>query len=316
MEHVEFAELPQLENALLIAAFGGWNDAASAGTWAIEFLSNQWETAEFAEMDPEPFYDFSETRPQVRVSNGAVRRVTWPEITFSYGKAPRTGAALAPRDVILLHADEPQLKWKTFTRAIVEVCKRCNVTDMALLGALVGEVPHTTPVQIFGTSSEVAILRRMERRGVGRANYEGPTGILTIIHDAARRAGLAASSLWGTAPHYVSATPNLPVAEALLEKLAAIYRLDLNLGDLDQAARRFTARVSSLVAADPEVSAYVRELEERAPGESGPSGMRLAGEGTSVRGGRASGELPSPEEAIRDAEDWLRRFRGEATGDS
>lgn len=314
MEHVEFAELPQLENALLVAAFGGWNDAAGAGTWAIEFLSNQWETAEFAEMDPEPFYDFTETRPHVRVANGNVRRVTWPEITFSYGKAPRNGADLTPRDVILLHADEPQLKWKTFTRAIVEVCKRCNVTEVVLLGALVGEVPHTTPVQIFGTASDTAVLRRMERRGIGRANYEGPTGILTIIHDAVRRAGMAASSFWGTAPHYISATPNLPVAEALLEKVAAVYRLDLNLGDLDQAARRFTARVSSLVAADPEVSAYVRELEERAP-EPGTSGMRLAGEGSSIRGGRG-GDLPSAEEAIRDAEDLLRRFRGEAKGDS
>jgi proteasome assembly chaperone (PAC2) family protein len=316
MEHVEFAELPQLENALLIAAFGGWNDAASAGTWAIEFLSNQWDTVEFAEMDAEPFYDFTETRPHVRVSNGTVRRVTWPEITFAYGKAPRTGADLPARDVVLFHGDEPQLKWKTFTRTLVEVCKRCNVTEVALLGALVGEVPHTTPVQIFGTSSEQATLRRMERRGVGRANYEGPTGILTIIHDAVRRAGMSASSLWGTAPHYVSASPNLPVAEALLEKLAAIYRLDLNLGDLDQAARRFTAKVSSLVASDPEVSAYVRELEERSPSESAASGMRIAGEGTSLRGGRAGGELPSAEEAIRDVEDWLRQFRSDAGSES
>ncbi|MFI5271443.1 MAG: PAC2 family protein [Ktedonobacterales bacterium] len=308
--------IPELQNALLIGSFGGWNDAASAGTWAIEFLNNQWEATEFADMDPEPFYDFTETRPHVRVTNGMVRRVTWPEITFSFGKATRSTAGSEQRDVVLLHADEPQLKWKSFTRAVLEVCKRVNVSEMMLLGALVGEVPHTTPVQILGTSSEHAMLRRMERSGIARATYDGPTGILSIVHDAAKRDGIVTSSLWGTAPHYVSATPNLPVAKALLEKLGAVYRLDLKLGDLDQAARRFTARVSSLVDADPEVSAYVKELEERTPGDGPTAGMRLAGEGSSRRGLPRAGELPTAEEAIKDVEEWLRQFRGEAGRDS
>src|SRR5262249_2751328 len=161
-----------------------------------------------------------------------------------------------------------------------------------MLGALVGEVAHTSPVKIIGTSSEQAFLRRMDRSGVERATYEGPTGILTVLHDAARRAGIATSSLWGMAPHYVSATPNLPVAQALLDKLNTLYHLDLKLGDLTRAARRFTQRVSTLVAADPTVSAYVRQLEERNP-EDEASGMPLAGDVSGVRSMPPDGELPT-----------------------
>lgn len=314
MEYVDFSHVPELEDALLIGAFAGWNDAATAGTWAIRFLMNQWKTEELATIDAEPFFDYTESRPRVRITNGSIRRVTWPSIVLHAGKAP-IGPERRPRDVVLLSADEPQLRWKSFTRALMEVCARCNVTELALLGALVGEVAHTSPVKLLGTSTEQGLLRRMDRAGVERATYEGPTGILTVVHDAARHAGIATSSLWGMAPHYVSATPNLPVAQALLDKLNTLYRLDLKLGDLTRAARRFTQRVSTLVAADPAVSAYVRQLEERTP-EDESSGMPLAGDVSGVRGIPPSGELPTPEEAVKDVEEWLRQFRDDTGQDS
>jgi proteasome assembly chaperone (PAC2) family protein len=312
MENVRFNDVPDLDRALLIGAFSGWNDAASAATWAVKFLVNQWEATAFADIDSDNYFDFSESRPQVRISNGAVRRVSWPSNRFYVHRADRS--AQQGRDVVLLLGEEPQFHWKSFVEDILTVVRRCHVEDVMLLGALVAEVPHTVPVGVRGTASSASLLRRLDRANIERANYEGATGILTVVQDAVRRAGCGAASLWGSAPHYVSATPNLPVSEALLEKLSAFYGFDLRLGDLARAARRFTTRVSSLVAADPDVAAYVRELEERM-GEGGERGISLAGDTSGVHQVPRSGELPSPEEAIHDVEELLRQFRDEQGGD-
>lgn len=308
------SEVPDVENALLIGAFAGWNDAASAATWAVKFLINQWEATPFADIEPELFYDFTETRPQVRILSGSIRRVSWPSNRFYVHRAERTPDGPHGRDVVLLLGEEPQHRWKSFSQQVLDVCRQCRVEEMVLLGALIGEVPHTAPIDISGTASNAATLRRMDSTGIERATYEGSTGILTVIHDTARREGIGAASLWGTAPHYVSATPNLPVSEALLDKLDALYHFDLRLGDLTRAARRFTARVSSLVASDPEVSAYVRELEQRQSADE-RSGTPLASDASGIHRVPVDGELPSAEQAIQDVEDWLRRFRSDGGGD-
>lgn len=316
MEHVQLTEVPDLEHAILIGAFAGWNDAASAATWAIKFLINQWEATPFAEVEPEIFYDFSETRPRVRIADGSVRRLSWPANRFYTHRAPRTEEGTQQRDIVLLLGEEPQLRWKTFAQAMIDVCRQCNVEEVVLLGSLVAEVPHTVPVQVSGTAGDPKTLSRMKRNTIERATYEGTTGILTVLQDAARKEGLSTASLWGMTPHYVSATPNLPVSEALLEKIDALYHFDLRLGDLSRAARRFTTRVSSLVADDPEVSAYVRDLEQRSgDGASRSSGISLAGEASGIHHIPLDGELPSAEQAIQDVEDWLRQFRADA-GDS
>jgi proteasome assembly chaperone (PAC2) family protein len=319
MDYVDMQEVPDLDNAILIGAFAGWNDAASAATWAIKFLINQWEATPFAEIEPENFFDFSETRPRIRINNGAIRRLSWPSNRFYVHRADHSEPTRQKRDIVLFLGEEPQQRWKTFSQALLDVCRQCQVEEIVFLGALIGEVPHTAPVQVIGTASEAALLRRMDRNDIERANYEGATGILAVVQDAARRGDFRTVSLWGTAPHYVSATPNLPVSEALLEKLDMLYHFELHLGDLSRAAKRFTARVTSLVADDPEVSAYVHELEQRAPGDanSSPSGSLPAiTDASGIHHIPLDGGLPSPEQAIQDVENWLRQFRTDGEHDS
>lgn len=316
MEHVQLNEVPELENALLIGAFSGWNDAASAATWAVKFLINNWEASLFGEIEPEEFYDFTESRPQIRIAEGAMRRPSWPANRFYMHRDRHEHEAGAERrDIVLFLGEEPQLRWKTYAREVMDVCKQCQVKEVVLLGSLVAEVAHTAPVQVMGTSGEPAMLTRMDTLHVERASYEGTTGILAVIQDAARKEGLATASLWGTAPHYVSATPNLPVSEALLERLNGVYGFGLRLNDLSRAARRFTQRVSSLVDDDPEVAAYVHELERREH-ENPHTGTPFAGDASGVHHIPTDGDLPSPEQAIEDVEQWLRRFRTDGDADN
>jgi hypothetical protein len=314
-DQVHMTANPDLEHAVLIGAFSGWNDAASAASWALKFLVNQWDAQPFADLDPELFYDFTAARPTVRINGGSIRRVTWPTNRFYAYRAARENDTLVAgqRDIILLLGDEPHLRWKTFAREILAVCRECHVDEIILLGSLVAEVPHTAPVQVSGTTTQSSILRRLAPNGVERATYNGVTGILTVLQEAARKAGFPTTSLWGIAPHYVSATPNLPVSEALLRKLDALYGLGLQLRDLSRAAERFNSRVSSLVADDPDVSAYVRELEQRSGSQTNPfEAPSFAADASGVHLIPRDGELPSPEQAVEGVEELLRRYREES----
>lgn len=313
MDELHISKLPELEHAVLVGAFAGWNDAASAASWAVKFLVNHWDATQFADIDPDNFYDFTETRPRVRVAGGSPRHLAWPSTRFYFYRAPRQEGVPAGRDIVLLLGEEPQLRWKAFGRVVMDLCERCHVEDVVLLGALVAEVPHTVPVQVAGVSTQASALRQMSRLDIELATYEGPTGIISVLQEASRKAGLNTSSLWGSAPYYVSATPNLPVAEALLRKVDSLYGFELRLHELARAARRFNQRVSSLVAEDAEVSAYVHELEERLgppAADNGPGARRIV-----VPGDDEDEPLPSPEEAIQDVEAWLRRFREQSGAD-
>jgi proteasome assembly chaperone (PAC2) family protein len=310
MEHIHITRPQELERAIFIGAFSGWNDAASAASWAVKFLVNQWDAEPFAEIDPDVFFDFSETRPTTRISGGAVRRLSWPANRFYIHRASVRDAQ--QRDVVLFLGDEPHLRWKTFSREIVEFSHQLHVEEIALLGVFSAEAPHTAPVQVSGATSRAAILRKMEQFGVERASYSGPTGILTSLQDTARRDGISATSLWAGAPHYVAASPNLPVAEALLRKLDHLYDLNLSLKDLARAAQRFNNRVSNLVAADPDVTAYVHDLEQRlTSSEAGAIGgaESFSPDLSGIHNIPRIGELPSPEQAILDVEAYLRRNR-------
>lgn len=310
MEHIHISHPQSPERAILIGAFSGWNDAASAATWAVKFLVNQWDAEPFAEIDPDVFYDFSESRPTTRISGGALRRFNWPSNRFYIHRVSERNSQ--QRDVILFIGEEPHLRWKTFAREIIGLGRQLHVEEMALLGVFSAEAPHTAPVQITGATSRAAILRKMDECGVERASYSGPTGILTALQDTARREGVSATSLWAGAPHYVAASPNLPVAEALLRKLDHIYELRLSLKDLARAAQRFNNRVSHLVAADPDVTAYVHDLEQRLGGAVASETEGADGFSPDLSGVHNiphAGELPSPEQAILDVESYLRRRR-------
>jgi hypothetical protein len=297
-----------MERALLVAAFAGWNDAASAATWAARFLINQWAARPFAEIDPDIFFDFTSARPQVRVSGGMIRKIAWPTNKFYSAHVTNAGAERASRDIIVLLGQEPQLRWRVFNREALELAQRCHVEEIVLIGSLVAEVPHTKPIHVTGTSNQSVTLRRFKAHDIGRANYNGSTGILTALHEAAKDAGYHVTSLWGVAPHYVSATPNLPVAEALLRRLDTLYGLNLQLDDLTYLAQRFTSRVSALVADDPDLLAYVQTLEQNED-EAPPIERELSFDTSGAHRVPRDGGLPTAEQAIEGAEELLRRFR-------
>jgi proteasome assembly chaperone (PAC2) family protein len=246
----------------LVCAFKGWNDAGESATAALSFLGSHLEAERFATVDPEEFVDFQNTRPSVQLSEGLSREIAWPEFELYEARVPR-----APRDLILLSGPEPAYRWRTFCRTVIELAEALGVQLVVPLGALLADVPHSRPVSITGIASDQAL---EERVGLSRPTYEGPTGIVGVLHALSTEAGLPTASLWAAVPHYVAVVPNPKGALAILRKLESLVGVTVDASELETAAVEYERQVSRAVEMDPDVQAFVERLE-RAADEEDPA---------------------------------------------
>jgi proteasome assembly chaperone (PAC2) family protein len=244
---------PALRAPILVCAFAGWNDAASAATAALEAVAAALDSRIVARIDPEEFYDFQVNRPSIRLVDGQTREIDWPANTLLAVRVPT-----AERDLALLSGVEPNVRWRTFADSIVGAAERLGVEMVVSLGALIADVAHTRPVPITGLASDPELV---ERLGLSRSSYEGPTGIVGVVHDACRQRGMVSASLWAAVPHYVAAVPNPKAALALLRRLEGLTGIAVEASELEQATGRFEEQVDQAVSANPEIEELVRNLE-------------------------------------------------------
>lgn len=279
----------RLRAPALVCAFKGWNDAADAASTALTFVGSTLGARRFAKIDPEEFYDFQSARPQVKLVDGETREIVWPAVEIYEARVPR-----APRDLILLVGTEPSMRWRTFTKVIVELAEALGTQLVVTLGALLADVPHSRPVSVTGLASDPVLISRL---GLTRSTYEGPTGIIGVLHAACQQDGLPSASLWAAVPHYVAATPNPKASLALVRKLEGLLGVVVDASELEGAATDYERQVNAAVQSDPDVQAFVERLEQAATIDIDDD----------------PGPLPSGETIARDLQRFLRQ-RGEDPG--
>ena len=179
------------EAPILLLAFAGWNDAGNAATFAAKFLLQRLQGQNFAALDPEIFYNFSEQRPHVRF-NGGEREIIWPANEFAYASDPQLA-----QDVIIALGVEPHLQWRRYIDSVLKVIEECGVELVVTLGALLADVAYAKPVRLTGSASDAELARRLH---LSRSRYEGPTGIVGGLHDTAASAASPPSASGPTCP--------------------------------------------------------------------------------------------------------------------
>ncbi|HEV7584324.1 MAG TPA: PAC2 family protein [Solirubrobacteraceae bacterium] len=259
----------------MVCAFQGWNDAGDAASSAVSFLASALNARRFARIDSEEFYDFQSNRPSVRLADGGKREIVWPSVEVFEAPAPR-----APRDLVLVQGVEPSMRWRAFSANLVDLAEALGVQVVVSLGALLGDVPHTRPVTITGHASDPSLV---ERLGMQASTYEGPTGIVGILHGACSDAGLPSASLWAGVPHYVAAAANPKAALALVRRVEGLIGVSVDVSELESAAADYERQVELAVQSDPDIQAFVERLEQAAETEESspeevPSGDILARE--------------------------------------
>jgi proteasome assembly chaperone (PAC2) family protein len=293
---------PELRDPVLLAAFAGWNDAAEVASGTLRYLLRQWHAEPCAEIDPEEFFVFTETRPQVKIVDSVQRRITWPQNQFYVARPPNS-----PREFLILVGAEPQLRWKTFTRLILDYAASCDVKIVLSLGGLLADVLHSRSPVLTGSIAEPTLARRVTRLGLKGTRYEGPTGIVGVLGAACRERGILAGSIWGNVPHYISSMSNPDVSIALARCVGDLFDLVIDLSELERASVRFNAQVNRAIADDADAANYIRQLEARETTSTTPL------ETTEESSGGAT-ELPSADALVQDLEEFLRR-RGQQSGD-
>jgi proteasome assembly chaperone (PAC2) family protein len=289
---VEIEQLPELDRPNVIAAFSGWNDAGQAATTAVRYLIETWHAQRFAHIDPEEYYSFTDTRPTIRIMEGAQRQLTWPANEFFFYEGTDSQPA-----AVLMVGVEPNLKWRSYCGEIVRLAKSLGARRLITMGSLITDTVHTRAVPLTGFATDDTVQGKFSSRGITRSSYQGPTGVVGVLHDACNRAELPAASLWAASPFYLGSTPNPKTALGLLDALDESLALRLNLTELRGVADEFVRQVSLAVRDNEEVQERIRNLEERAdaaqPGEAPP-------------------EFPPTGAIIADLENFLRKQRDDA----
>jgi proteasome assembly chaperone (PAC2) family protein len=246
-------DLPHLRSPVMVCAFRGWNDAAAAASTALTAVASSLDAQLIAQVDPEDYFDFQSTRPTITMDEGQTRRIDWPENNVFAVRIPS-----ADRDLVLLDGTEPNLRWRTFSETIATVADALGVEMVITLGALIAEVSHTLPVPITGLASSAELVEELE---LERSNYEGPTGIVGVVHDLCRRNGIDSASLWAAVPHYVAAVPNPKAALALLRRLEGLTGIAVEASELEEETADYEEQIGRAVAANPEIEELVSRIE-------------------------------------------------------
>jgi len=251
MDHIEWLSEPEMSNPILVIAFEGWNDAGDAATTAANYIARRWDADEFATLDPEPFYDFSSNRPMVRLDEHHVRRLEWPANSFSHLRLDDG------RDVVVLTGVEPRLRWRTFCEQITGIATRVDASLVITLGALLAEVHHANPIEVVGSSSDPALA---ESLGLHPSRYEGPTGIVGVLHQALGQMSTPTMSLWASVPTYVPSSTSPKAALALVERLANVLAVPLAATDLHIASSSYERQIDDLLSDDEELAEYAAQI--------------------------------------------------------
>ncbi len=261
MEHVRRLAEPTLRSPAVLFAFTGLKDAGDAASSSVRALIERWDATAIAEIDPEPFTDFATIRPHVRINEGH-RSIVWPTVGV-------WSASVPGGDVMLVLGPEPSLRWKLFCRQIVGLAEEAGARMAVSMGALLADVPHSRPVQIIGTANDPELVDRFELQ---RSRYEGPTGIVGVLHDAMSNAGIPTASLWAAVPQYAQQIPSPKAALALVERACRMIGTPAPVDVFTSGAAEYDARVAALIADDDDLVEYVSRLESIMDDEDEPTG--------------------------------------------
>jgi len=278
----------------MVVAFGGWIDAGEAATGAMRHLVRQLSASPLASIDPEDFFDFTKVRPVVRLTADGERTIRWPRSAFWTWQPPESRAGL-----LLFRGMEPHRRWRAYATLLLDVAAQCGVQRIVSLGALLAALPHTRPPRVTGSSTDPIWQAQLEAWGMyRRPTYEGPTGIASVVLDAARQRGMSSLSLMGQSPHYLQGATNPAVSRALLTSVTRLLDLELDWSQFDAAVRAFCTRCDQAVAQDASIQTYVRQLEQDydATVDEAPRPLR--------------DEDLNSEQLMQELEDFLRKERG------
>ncbi len=247
--------LAPLKRPIMVIALSGWFDASGAATGALEWLLRERVAPVVATIDCDPFYDFTQERPEVWIDDDEVRQVKWPTNEFRIARFPN-GA----RDLVVLTGVEPHVRWRTYCDCITTMATRLGCDVVVTLGASADAMPHSRVPPVVGSSTNDQLIRRL---ALSRPQYEGMTGVIGVLQERLEKLEIPAISLRVGVPHYLGNAQHPKSSGALLRHLEHVLGVATDHAQLAPDIERWQSLHDEAVAEDPQASAYVRMLERQ-----------------------------------------------------
>lgn len=293
MSALQYTEHPILSNTVFLAAWGGWPDAAESATRSLRELVRQLSATKFASIDPEDFFDFAEQRPVISSESDGTRKLTWPKNDFYYWKSEDDG-----HDLLIFIGVEPNLKWRTYTDFIYQVASESDTKLLVTVGALLDSVPHTRSPRVIGSSANDNLGPGFEHIKYAVPNYEGPSGLTSVMMERIGRDNVPSASIWGHTPHYLQVAQNPTLTHAILTELQKFISAPIDLTKIARDSKEFDENLVRALADQQEIEGYVKRLEERYDSEE------------------EYRQSPEPAALVKELEDFLRQQRTTEEDDS
>lgn len=255
-ETIQIVQMPELKDPLFIVGFDGWGNALDISRGMVDYLIRKLKAERFGKINPDLFYRFDENRPLVEIENGILKSI-FPPGGFFYASKTADEA----RDLIILKATEPHLRWFHFVDAILSVCQRSGVKTIISLGSMYDNVLHTDTVVSALASSE-ELLSKLRTQNVNTINYKGPSAIHSTIHSEAKKRGFECISLWCHCPYYLQGTTHFGLLSHLASLLSQWGGFELDTEDLDTTWKNLSKQIQEIIDKNPELQGMISDLRK------------------------------------------------------
>ena len=255
-ESITIERMPHLRDPFLIAGFDGWGNALDISRGMVDYLIKKLDAQPFGRINPDLFYRFDENRPVVDIREGLLLGVTPPGGTL-YAATNRSQG----RDIILLKAIEPNLRWFHFVESLLSLCHGAGVRTIISLGGMYDNVLHTDTVMSGLASNEELRSMLMEKK-VGVIDYRGPGAIHSTIMEYAKKRGFECVSLWCHCPYYLQGTTHFGLLSHLGAFLASWAGFDLDTEELEKTWKELSKQIQGVIDNSPELQGMINDLRK------------------------------------------------------
>lgn len=255
-EAFQLEHLPPMEDPLLIAGFEGWGNALDISRGMADYIIEKLKGRSIGTINPDLFYRFDEHRPVAEIEEGLLKNLTPPG-----GRLFAVDRAVSGRDLIIVKAAEPNLRWLTFAEDLFDLIQRTGVKMMISLGSMYDNVLHTDTV-LSAVASNNDLLAQLKSKKVVAVNYKGPSSIhSTLLHESIKR-GLPYVSIWCHCPFYLQGTTHFGLLSYLGSLLSSWGGFILDTHELDRTWKDLSKQIQGIIDKNPELQTMISDLRK------------------------------------------------------
>ncbi len=233
---MEVLEKPELDEPILLAAWPGMGLLAFK---TVLYLVEKLEAVSVGTTESENRFAMK----GISVSNGLVDKVTLPQSRLFFR------AETGEQDLLLLLGDEqpaPGKEW-AYAHEILQDMEELGARRLITFAAMPQKIDHRAEPGVWGAATHARMLTRLREHDVKIMSGGTVTGINGLLLGAAKQRGWEGYCLLGEIPLFMTQMENPRGCRAVLEKVASLFDIDVDLKELRLLAHASSSQLDHIL---------------------------------------------------------------------